>query len=69
LKIDFGCSVCTQSIAVTYEQGYYIRFPHDVVTLVQYNPEQIYGEPAYYGEDCELLNHTYTDAVLNTSTD
>jgi hypothetical protein len=47
-------SQCTQRVVVTYEQDYFVRFPNDVIVTVC-DGTGVYGEPTFFGEDCELL--------------
>ncbi|HAD11900.1 MAG TPA: hypothetical protein DCF33_05610 [Saprospirales bacterium] len=53
-------SSCTQRIIVNYEQDYYIKFPNDQV-LTNCNSTGVYGEPLFFGEDCELLGVSFED--------
>lgn len=64
-----NASTCSQRITVTYEQNYYVHFPNDVITADVYLPGESYGEPTYFGEDCELLEHSYSDEVIGLGTD
>ncbi len=59
---------CTQRIFVTYEQDYFIRFPNDVVVTVCDGTGN-YGEPTFFGKDCEALGVSYTDQVNTVVTD
>ncbi len=55
-----GTSQYTQRVVVNYKQDYYIKFPDDVYsTFCDGNGN--YGEPTFFGEDCELLAVSYTD--------
>ncbi|MFN0213507.1 MAG: proprotein convertase P-domain-containing protein [Saprospiraceae bacterium] len=56
-------SQCTQRIVVNYEQDYYVRFPNDVL-VTNCDGTGIYGEPTFFGEDCELLASSYSDEVF-----
>lgn len=56
-------SQCTQRIVVNYEQDYYIKFPNDVV-LTECNGTGMYGEPVFYGKDCELLGVSFEDQIF-----
>lgn len=53
---------CTQRIFVNYEQNYFIKFPDDAVVNTC-DGTGIYGEPQFFGEDCELLGISYQDQV------
>ncbi len=54
---------CTQKIVVNYEQDYFIRFPDDVfVTFC--TPGNAYGQPVFFGKDCEQLTATYQDQMF-----
>lgn len=59
-------STCSQKITVVYEQDYYVRFPDDVIVTVQGGN---YGEPTFFGEDCEALAVSYSDLVFTTVPD
>ncbi|MCB9316679.1 MAG: hypothetical protein H6569_11115 [Lewinellaceae bacterium] len=59
---------CTQRIIVEYEQDYYIHFPDDVI-VTTCNGSGTYGEPIFYGEDCELLGASYEDQVFTVVPD
>jgi protocatechuate 3,4-dioxygenase beta subunit len=61
-------SQCTQRIVVTYEQDYYVRFPNDVIVTVCDGTGN-YGEPTFYGEDCELLAVSFTDEIFTVVPD
>jgi hypothetical protein len=61
-------SQCTQRIVVNYEQDYYLRFPNDVI-VTNCNGSGIYGEPTFFGEDCELLAVTFTDETFTVVPD
>jgi hypothetical protein len=53
---------------VNYEQDYFIKFPDDVVVTFC-DSSGMYGEPAFFGEDCELLATSYTDEVFTVVPD
>ncbi len=59
---------CTQRIYVQYEQDYYVKFPNDVI-ITACNGSGTYGEPEFYGEDCELLGVSYQDQVFTVVPD
>ncbi|MBK6929762.1 MAG: hypothetical protein IPH12_02480 [Saprospirales bacterium] len=59
---------CTQRVYVTYEQDYYIKFPNDVIVSVC-DGTGSYGEPTFFGEDCELLGVSYEDEVFTVVPD
>ncbi len=63
-----GSSQCTQRITVTYDQDYYIKFPDDKIISVC-DGSGTYGEPVFYGKDCELLGVTYQDQVFTVVPD
>jgi hypothetical protein len=56
---------CSQRVFVNYESDYFIRFPNDVVVTVC-DGTGSYGEPTFFGKDCEALGVSYDD-VINTS--
>jgi len=61
-------SQCTQQVVVNYNQDYFVRFPDDVI-VTNCNGTGIYGEPTFFGEDCELLAVSYEDQVFPVSPD
>ncbi|MEY4202684.1 MAG: hypothetical protein RL013_386, partial [Bacteroidota bacterium] len=61
-------SQCTQRIVVNYEQDYFVRFPDDKIVSVCDGTGD-YGEPTFYGEDCELLGVTYEDFIFTVVPD
>ncbi len=61
-------SFCTQQVVVNFEQDYYVHFPNDVV-VTNCNGTGIYGEPTFFGEDCELLATSYEDEVFPITPD
>ena len=63
-----GSSQCTQRIVVDYKQNYFIKFPDDVI-VNDCNGTGLYGEPQFFGEDCELLGVSFTDQVYTVVPD
>jgi subtilisin-like proprotein convertase family protein len=61
-------SQCTQRVVVTYEQDYFIKFPNDAIVTVC-DGSGVYGEPTFFGEDCELLGVSYEDQVYTVVPD
>jgi len=61
-------SVCTQRIIVTYEQDYFIKFPDDAI-IYECNGTGLYGEPQFFGEDCELLGVSFQDQIYTVVPD
>ncbi|MBK8555621.1 MAG: lamin tail domain-containing protein [Lewinellaceae bacterium] len=61
-------SQCTQRIVVNYEQDYYVKFPNDVI-VTECNGSGNYGEPIFFGEDCELLGVSYQDEIFTVVPD
>jgi len=59
---------CSQAIEVSYEQNYYIKFPDDVITAIS-SPNGAYGEPSFFGENCELMGISYQDVVFANEPD
>lgn len=53
-------SQCSQRIVVNYAQDYYVKFPNDVI-VTACDGSGNYGEPIFFGEDCELLGVSYDD--------
>ena len=61
-------SQCTQRVVVTYEQDYFVKFPNDVIVSTC-DGTGVYGEPSFYGEDCELLGVSYEDQIFTVVPD
>ncbi|NJN53142.1 MAG: hypothetical protein HC809_16675, partial [Gammaproteobacteria bacterium] len=61
-------STCSQRIFVTYEQDYYVKFPNDVIVTVC-DGTGMYGEPTFFGEDCELLGVSHEDQIFTVVPD
>lgn len=61
-------SLCTQQVVVNYEQNYFVRFPDDVIET-NCNGAGTYGEPTFFGEDCELLAISYQDEIFTVVPD
>ncbi|MBK8555617.1 MAG: hypothetical protein IPL65_07535 [Lewinellaceae bacterium] len=59
---------CTQKIVVNYEQDFYVKFPNDMI-VNECNGTGIYGEPTFFGEDCELLAVSFQDQVFTVVPD
>ena len=55
---------CTQRITVTYEQDYYLKLPDDKTVYSCNGSPNSYGQPSFYGEDCELLGVSYDDVIF-----
>jgi hypothetical protein len=68
--IDCGgqSSTCTQRIIVNYNQDYFLRFPNDVIVTVCDGTGN-YGEPTFFGEDCELLGVSFEDEIFTVVPD
>ncbi len=58
-----NASQCSQQVVVNYKQDYYIKFPDDTLTTVC-NSTHVYGQPVFFGEDCELMGVSYEDEVF-----
>jgi hypothetical protein len=61
-------SQCTQRVVVNYEQDYYVKFPNDVI-VTTCDGTGVYGEPTFYGEDCELLGVSHEDEIFTVVPD
>ncbi len=61
-------SQCTQRIVVNYEQDYFVRFPNDVIVTFC-DGTGVYGEPTFFGKDCELLGVSYEDQIFTVVPD
>ncbi len=54
---------CTQRIDVIHNQNYFIRFPDDLIVT---DGSTDYGEPEFFGNDCEQLEIAYSDLVFTS---
>ncbi|MCC7506010.1 MAG: HYR domain-containing protein, partial [Saprospiraceae bacterium] len=61
-------SQCTQRVFVNYIQDYFVRFPNDVIVTVCDGTGN-YGEPQFFGEDCELLGVSSEDEIFTVVPD
>jgi hypothetical protein len=61
-------SQCTQRVVVTYKQDYFVKFPNDAIVTVC-NGSGIYGEPTFFGKDCELLGVSFQDEIFTVVPD
>jgi hypothetical protein len=61
-------STCTQRITVAYTQNYWIHFPDDKIVTVC-DGTGTYGQPTFFGKDCELLGVSYEDQVFTVVPD
>lgn len=61
-------SQCTQRIYVNYEQEFFVKFPDDKV-ISFCDSSGVYGEPQFFGEDCELLGVSFEDEVFTVVPD
>ena len=61
-------SQCTQRIIVNYEQDYFVKFPNDVI-VTACDGTGNYGEPSFFGKDCELLGVSFEDQVFTVVPD
>jgi hypothetical protein len=61
-------SLCTQRIVVNYNQNYFIHFPDDKIITIC-DGTGTYGEPSFFGKDCELLGVSFEDQVFTVVPD
>jgi hypothetical protein len=61
-------SQCTQRVYVEYVQDYYVRFPDDVI-VNECNGTGLYGEPLFFGEDCEAMGVSFEDEIFTVVPD
>ncbi|MBK7936581.1 MAG: T9SS type A sorting domain-containing protein [Lewinellaceae bacterium] len=59
---------CSQRIFVTYEQDYFVKFPNDVI-VTKCDGSGNYGQPEFFGKDCELMAVTFEDEVFTVVPD
>ena len=69
---SFDCagnsSQCTQRIIVTYEQDYFVKFPNDVI-ITNCDGTGNYGQPEFFGKDCELMGVSFQDEIFTVVPD
>ncbi len=59
---------CSHKITVNYEDpGFYIRFPDDVSVNIC-SEDNLYGEPEFFGLDCENLKISHEDEKISPVT-
>ncbi len=61
-------SQCTQRVIVTYLQDYFVKFPNDAIVTVCDGTGN-FGEPSFFGEDCELLGVSFADEIFTVVPD
>lgn len=68
--IDCGgqSSTCTQRIIVNYEQDYFVKFPNDVI-VTECDGTGNFGQPTFFGKDCELLGISHEDQIFTVVPD
>lgn len=64
----FPGSSCSQRITVNYEQNYFVRFPDDKIAT-GCDATNVWGEPTFFGIDCERISSTYSDEVFTVVPD
>ena len=55
---------CAQAVTVDYLQDYFTKFPDDKIVTVC-DASGIYGEPTFFGQNCEEFEVEFTDEVFN----
>lgn len=61
-------SQCTQRIVVNFEQDYFVKFPNDAI-VTECDGTGVFGEPQFFGEDCELLAVSFHDEIYTVVPD
>ncbi len=59
---------CTQRIFVAYQQDYFVRFPNDVI-VTACDGTGNFGEPIFFGKDCEALAVSHQDEIFTVVSD
>ena len=54
---------CAQAVTVNYLQDYYTKFPNDVIATVC-DATGLYGQPIFFGQDCEDFDVDFTDQLF-----
>jgi len=55
--------VCAQTITVEYLQDYFVKFPNDMI-VTACDGTNNYGEPSFFGQNCEEFELEFTDEVF-----
>ncbi|MCB0531976.1 MAG: HYR domain-containing protein [Lewinellaceae bacterium] len=61
-------SQCTQTITISNQQHYFVRFPDDLYVSMC-DTTGYYGEPVFFGIDCEKMDVKHTDSVFTAVSD
>ncbi len=59
---------CAQAVTVNYLQDYYTKFPNDVI-VTTCDGTGLYGQPIFFGQDCEDFDVDFTDEVFTVVPD
>ena len=59
---------CAQKIVVENTQHYFVRFPDDLV-IMQCDTSGNYGNPVFFGAECENMKATFTEKVIFNASD
>ncbi|MFN0173273.1 MAG: HYR domain-containing protein [Saprospiraceae bacterium] len=59
---------CTQAIIVDYLQDYFVKFPNDMIVTICDGTNN-YGEPAFFGQNCEDFDLDFTDVTFTVVPD
>lgn len=61
-------SQCTQRVVVFHQQNYFLRLPNDAV-VKKCDGTGNFGQPSFFGEDCELIGVSYEDQIFTVVPD
>ncbi|MBC7774006.1 MAG: HYR domain-containing protein [Phycisphaerae bacterium] len=59
---------CAQAVQVDYLQDYFIKFPDDMI-VTMCDGTGIYGQPSFFGQNCEEFDVDFTDDVFTVVPD
>lgn len=56
-----NAQTCSQRIVVNYQSNFFVRFPNDLSLNECNSPFDNFGQPEFFGKDCEALGVSYED--------
>ncbi len=56
-----NAQTCSQRIVVNYQSNFFVRFPNDLNLNECNSPFDNFGQPEFYGKDCEALGVSFED--------
>ncbi len=56
---------CSQRIVVNYQSSFFVRFPNDLILIECNSPFDNFGQPEFFGVDCESIGVSFEDKRFN----